>query len=66
MRLQGEVVWSRVAGHTLNAEGRQQLYYHSGMAFRFRKPAQRAGLTAALVILKAVQGGMTPCGPDAC
>ncbi len=57
VRLHGEIVWSRVAGHTLDAEGRQQLYYQSGMAFRFRKPAQRAGVSAALEILKAVQGG---------
>ncbi len=55
LRLQGEVVWSRVAGQTLDAEGRQQPYYESGMAFRFRQPKQRAGLTAALEILRAVQ-----------
>jgi hypothetical protein len=57
VRLQGQVVWSRVAGQTLSAEGRQQLYYESGMAFRFRQPAQRAALMAALAILRAVQGG---------
>ncbi len=57
VRLHGEVLWRWVAGHTLEAEGRQQLYYQSGMAFRFRKPAQRAGVSAALEILKAVQGG---------
>ncbi len=52
-RLQGEVVWSRVAGVRRNAEGERLVFFQSGMLFHLRTPAQRAGLAAALEILRA-------------
>ena len=56
-RLEGEVVWSRVAGVRKNAEGERQVFYQSGMVFRLRTLAQQAGLAAALEILNAPREG---------
>ncbi len=53
VRLQGELVWSRVGGRQPGADGKGQIYYQSGLHFTLLTPEQQAGLTAALHILKA-------------
>ena len=61
-RLQGEVVWSRRGGRKPVAEGRSLVYYLSGLRFALLTSEQRAGLTAALEILKATQEAPPPEG----
>jgi len=55
IRLQGEVLWSRRAGRKRVLRGKRLVYYQSGLIFRWLTPAQRAGLVAALDILKGAQ-----------
>jgi hypothetical protein len=55
LQLQGEVVWSRVAGRKPAGGGQGPAYYQSGLAFSGLTPAQQAGLAAALQRLKASQ-----------
>ncbi len=57
VRLHGEVLWSRAAGRMPSAKGERQVYYQSGMAFRYLTPEQQAGLATALEVLKAAQEG---------
>ena len=64
VRLQGEVAWSRVGGRQPGAAGQGLVYYQSGLHFTLLTPAQRAGLTAALAILKATQATPPPERPD--
>jgi len=63
VRLQGEVVWSRVGGRQPGAAGQGRAYYQSGLHFTLLTPVQRAGLTAALAILKAAQAAPPPERP---
>jgi len=60
IRLQGEVIWSRVGGRTPGAEGKQLVYYQSGLHFTLLTPEQLAGLMAALEILRSAQGASAP------
>ncbi len=53
LRLQGEVVWSRVAGRKPEGGGRGVAYYQSGLSFSDLTPAQQDGLTVVLQRLKA-------------
>ena len=55
LRLQGEVVWSRVAGRKPEGGGKGAAYYQSGLSFSDLTPAQQDGLAAALQGLKAAQ-----------
>jgi len=55
IRLQGEVVWSRVAGSTAGADGEQRLYYQSGLHFTYLTAEQREALMASLRLLKAAE-----------
>jgi hypothetical protein len=55
LHLQGEVVWSRVAGRRPGGAGRGPAYYQSGLSFSALTPAQQDGLAAALQRLKAAQ-----------
>ena len=55
LRLQGEVVWSRVGGRQPGTEGKGRVYYQSGLHFTGLTPEQRVGLTAALQFLKTAQ-----------
>ena len=55
VRLHGEVIWSHIAGYKPVVEGKSGLVYQSGLTFRWLTPKQRAGLAAALEILKAAQ-----------
>jgi len=54
VRLQGEVLWSRRGGRK-RIVGKRLVSYQSGLTFRWLTPKQRAGLAAALEILKAAQ-----------
>ena len=63
VRLQGEVVWSRVGGRKPGAEGKGLVYYQSGLHFTLLTPEQRAGLTTALQLLKAAQEALPPEQP---
>jgi len=54
VRLQGEVLWCRKGGRK-SVAGKRLVSYQSGLAFRWLRPKQRAGLTAALEILQASQ-----------
>ncbi len=56
-RLQGRVVWSRVAGGKPVAGGNWQDYYQSGLAFTPLTREQQDAVAAALEILKSVQEG---------
>jgi hypothetical protein len=51
-RLQGQVIWSQVAGRTTLAEGKRVICYKSGVRFNELTREQDAGLAAALNILK--------------
>jgi len=55
IRLQGEVVWSRVVGRKLGSKGARQLYHQSGLTFILLTPAQQDGLAAALKRLHAAR-----------
>jgi hypothetical protein len=55
-RLQGRVVWSRVAGRKPVAGGKWLVYYQSGLALTLLTPEQKDAVAAALEILKAAQG----------
>ncbi len=55
--LQGEVVWSQEAGRKDVAEGEWVVSFQSGLRFSSLTVGQRAGLTAALDILRAAQEG---------
>ncbi len=48
-RLRGQVVWSRVAGHSPVVAGKPRLAYQSGLAFTQSTPEEQAALTVALV-----------------
>jgi hypothetical protein len=63
VRLQGEVVWSRVGGHKPGAEGKSRVYYQSGLHFTVLTPEQQAGLMAALELLKTTQEAPPPERP---
>ncbi len=52
VRLQGQVIWSQVAGRTTLADGKRVIRYRSGLHFTELTREQHAGLTAALNILK--------------
>jgi len=55
IRLQGEVVWSRVMGPKLGPKGAPQIYHQSGLTFILLTPAQQDALAAALKRLKAAR-----------
>jgi hypothetical protein len=57
LRLQGQVIWSQVAGRKTLADGRRVIYYRSGLRFSELTREQDAGLIAALNILKTAQAG---------
>jgi hypothetical protein len=57
VRLQGEVLWSRRGGRKRVVAGKRLVYYQSGLTFRWLTSEQRAGVAAALDILKAEQEG---------
>ena len=57
VRLQGKVVWSQEGESKPAADGKRLVHYQSGLTFRLLTPEQRAGLTAALEILRAAQEG---------
>ncbi len=55
LRLQGEVVWSRVVGWKRVADGRRLVSYQSGVTFRWLTAAQQTALTSALQVLGDTQ-----------
>jgi hypothetical protein len=57
IRLQGQVIWSQVAGRTTLVDGKRVICYRSGLRFSELTREQDAGLTAALNILKTAQAG---------
>ena len=63
IRLQGQVVWSRVVGRQPDTQGGRQFYYQSGLGSTELTPEQRAGLTAALKLLKTAQDASSPARP---
>ena len=55
VRIQGKVVWSQAGESKPAADGKHLVHYQTGLTFRFLTPEQRAGLTAALEILRAAR-----------
>jgi len=63
VRIQGTVVWSQAEESKPAADGKRLVHYQTGLTFRFLTPEQRAGLTAALEILKGAREAPPPAGP---
>ena len=57
VRMQGKVIWSQAGESKPAVDGKRLVHYQSGLTFRLLTPEQRAGLTAALEILRAAQEG---------
>ncbi len=60
VRLQGEVVWSRVGGRRQGTNGEGRVYYQSGLRFTYLTSEQRARLVTAVEILKAAREVQPP------
>jgi len=63
VRLQGQVIWSHITGYKPVVGGKSWVVYQGGLTFTLLTPEQRAGLTAALEILRSAQEASPPARP---